>query len=360
MSQEFAPDDVDESRRRSKSASIRVLLAAVFWKLAGALAGFWLAGKSLAMGRLHPAVADAPKPTPPRGRAADQPLALAPEESAWSWAGMWAGISAAAALAGGVGFLIAYWTYGDTQTLGGMLAVFFAGLALTLTLNARRLTNQKLAVEPREELRSSAPQRSALAADFQISESDMSRRGLLRTMTAAGAGLMAAMSVSLLRSMIPHPYRALESRIWRRGQNLMMENGRPVRAGDLLPGSTVVVFPEDQIGSEEAQTVLIRVGDDDLKILGKNKFVAPGGYLAFSRVCTHAGCPVGLYEKTTHLLMCPCHQSTFDVLRGARPTGGPAAQPLPRLPLCIDTKGYLRAAGGFNQPPGPGFWGMPT
>ncbi len=360
MSQGLADDDGAESKKREKSASIRVLLAALFWKLAKALSGFWLASVSSHAGRLDQARAGVPESNTPRGRAADQPLEQAPGESAWSWAGLWAGITAAVSLAGGVGFLIAYWLNGDSQTLGGMLAVFFAGLALTLTLNARLLTNQKLAVEPREELKSPAPQRSALAADFQLGEADMSRRGLLRTLAAAVVGLLAAMSVSLLRSLTPHPYRALDSRIWRRGQKLMMEDGRPVHADDLPAGGAVVVFPEDQLGSEEAQTVLIRIGGAALGILGKNKFSAPGGYLAFSRVCTHAGCPVGLYEKTTHLLMCPCHQSTFDVLRGARPTGGPAARPLPHLPLYIDAQGCVRAAGGFSQPPGPGFWGMPA
>ena len=83
------------------------------------------------------------------------------------------------------------------------------------------------------------------------------------------------------------------------------------------------------------------------------------GYLAYSRVCTHAGCPVGLYQKQSHLLLCPCHQSSFDVLNGAEPTGGPAARPLPQLPLYADADGTLRAGGAFTAPPGPGFWGMP-
>jgi ubiquinol-cytochrome c reductase iron-sulfur subunit len=81
--------------------------------------------------------------------------------------------------------------------------------------------------------------------------------------------------------------------------------------------------------------------------------------LAFSRICTHAGCPVGLYQSETHLLLCPCHQSTFNVLQSAVPTGGPATRSLPQLPLYVDSDGTLRASGGFSEPPGPGFWGMP-
>lgn len=377
MSQNFAPDDDNgkvqnsqahpkssggeiTSRRRQKNAAVRTLLVALFWQLGKVITAFWRAKPSPPTSHLNRATAGEPESDTPRGRAADQSLELAPGAFAWSWAALWAGIFAALSVAGGVGFLVAYWTHGDTQTLGGLLAVFFAGLALTLTLNARLLTHQKLAVEPRDELMSPAPQCAALAADFQLGEGDMSRRGLLQTLAAAAAGLVAAMSLSLLRSLTPHFYRALDNRIWRRGQKLIMENGRAVRADSLPAGGTVVVFPEDQIGSEEAQTVLIRIGGEARIIAEKNQFSAPQGYLAFSRVCTHAGCPVGLYEKTTHLLMCPCHQSTFDVLRGARPTGGPAARPLPRLPLYIDAHGYLRAGSGFSQPPGPGFWGMPS
>jgi ubiquinol-cytochrome c reductase iron-sulfur subunit len=73
-------------------------------------------------------------------------------------------------------------------------------------------------------------------------------------------------------------------------------------------------------------------------------------------VCTHAGCPVGLYEAASHQLLCPCHQSTFDVLDGARPVFGPAAVRLPQLPLAIDADGYVYATGGFSDPPGPTFW----
>ena len=126
------------------------------------------------------------------------------------------------------------------------------------------------------------------------------------------------------------------------------------------PGSFQIVFPEDSIGDEKAQTVLIRVKENLLQLPADRADWAPQGYVAYSRVCTHAGCTVALYEKTTCLLLCPCHQSTFDVLRAAQPTSGPAARPLPQLPLYADADGTLRAGGGFTQPPGPGFWDMPS
>ena len=82
---------------------------------------------------------------------------------------------------------------------------------------------------------------------------------------------------------------------------------------------------------------------------------APDGLIAYSKVCTHAGCPVGLYEASSHQLLCPCHQSAFDVLRAAKPVFGPAASALPQLPLSIDADGYLVAGGDFSDP-GPSFW----
>ena len=88
----------------------------------------------------------------------------------------------------------------------------------------------------------------------------------------------------------------------------------------------VTVFPEGSIGDEKAQTVLIRVKEQLLRLPEDRADWAPMGYLAYSRVCTHAGCPVGLYEAESHLLLCPCHQSTFNVLEAAQPTGGPAAR----------------------------------
>jgi len=163
----------------------------------------------------------------------------------------------------------------------------------------------------------------------------------------------------MFRSMGEPPGASLFDRIWSRGQSLRTLDGTPVTVHALEPGSTMIVFPEGSIGDERAQTVLIRVKPELLQMPTDRADWAPMGYVAYSRVCTHAGCPVGLYEKTAAQLMCPCHQSTFDVLKAAHPTSGPAARPLPQLPLYVDGEGTLRAAGGFSEPPGPGFWGMP-
>ena len=106
----------------------------------------------------------------------------------------------------------------------------------------------------------------------------------------------------------------------------------------------------------DAQTVLVRVGDGTLAPRPGRESWSPEGLLAFSKVCTHAGCPVGLYQADTHQLLCPCHQSAFDVLDRARPTFGPATRALPQLPLVVDDEGYVRAQSDFHEPVGPAYW----
>jgi ubiquinol-cytochrome c reductase iron-sulfur subunit len=188
---------------------------------------------------------------------------------------------------------------------------------------------------------------------------EIHRRSLLCWMGAIGLGFVGTIVVSLLRSFGFNPWAALSTTVWSDGQRLVTNDGKPISVNAMPPGSTAIVFPENDTDSEKAQTVLIRVDPSMLRLPAERSDWAPQGYVAYSRVCTHAGCVVGLYEATAHLLMCPCHQSTFDILRAAQPTGGPAARPLPQLPLYADSEGFLRAGGGFSDYPGPGYWGMP-
>jgi ubiquinol-cytochrome c reductase iron-sulfur subunit len=143
---------------------------------------------------------------------------------------------------------------------------------------------------------------------------------------------------------------------WRRGKRLVTDDGRPVLAADVPLDGLVTVFPEGAPGSADGQAVLVRVPDGALSPARGREEWAPDGLIAYSKICTHAGCPVGLYQAKTHQLLCPCHQSAFDVLREAKPVFGPAAAPLPQLPLSIDADGYLVAGGDFSDPVGPSFW----
>ncbi len=264
-------------------------------------------------------------------------------------------------IASGIGFVYVYWTdSSNVVLLGETLALSCGGLGFSLVVWARLLMPHKEATDAREEMESSPSERERLLANFNQGKHDVKRRSLLTWIGASFAAVFAASAVSLVRSLGAPPGPSLYDTIWKPGQRLMTADGMPVSVNALEPGSTMLVFPEDSIGDEKAQTVLVRVHEQLLRMPRERADWAPNGYIAYSRICTHAGCPVGLYQKETHLLLCPCHQSSFDVLKGAEPTGGPAARALPQVPLSVDANGILRADGGFSTPPGPGFWGMPA
>jgi ubiquinol-cytochrome c reductase iron-sulfur subunit len=306
-------------------------------------------------------VAEHPVPEEETQRAADRNLDPKRDTAKHQqWGTLWVGFALALALASGVGFVFAYWTGGNNMVLGGTLALFLGSLGVALVLYAHWLMARKEAIEPREELPSDPAECQEFAENFLASEQDIHRRSLLKWIGLATVGMTSAIVVSLIKSLGRPPGPSLFTTIWKRGQSLRTMDGTPVTVNALEPGSMMIVFPEGSIGDEKAQTVLIRVNQKLLRLPQERANWAPMGYVAYSRVCTHAGCDVGLFETTTDLLMCPCHQSTFDVLRAAQPTGGPAARPLPQLPLYADADGTLRAGGGFSEPPGPGFWGMPS
>ncbi|MGH9733215.1 MAG: Rieske 2Fe-2S domain-containing protein [Candidatus Acidiferrales bacterium] len=262
----------------------------------------------------------------------------------------------------GAGFVAVYWNGANTQLLGACLALTFLGLGFALVFWARKLMLDQEATAPREPLPSSAEERDAVFEDFYPGEPRIQRRKLVTWMSMAVAGALAAAVISSLRSFYRRSPLAVQltKPVWTRGQQLVSDTGEKVTVKSLELRSATIVFPDDKIGDVRAQTVLLRVPPDALHLAWDRIDWAPQGYVAYSRVCTHAGCPVGEFESNIGLLLCPCHQSTFDVLNGARPTSGPAARPLPQLPLYIDEQGNLRAAGDFSAPPGPGYWSIPS
>jgi len=299
------------------------------------------------------------EPIPPR--TLDRNLDAGPEmnpERRTFWGTLLAVLFSLAALAASVVFLVVYWSNSGNLLLGASLAVACSGWGATLVIWGRLLTLQREAIAPREPLLPPEPERKAAAKTFTLGTNDVCRRSILRWIGFSAVGMFAAMAASLLRSLGVPSYSSLNSHIWKRGQRLMTVEGQAATVDSMQLGNILTVFPEGRIGDERSQTVLIRVDPSLLELPKTRQDWAPDGILAYSRVCTHAGCTVGLYEKTTHLLLCPCHQSTFNVLCAARPNGGPAARPLPQLPIYADSDGTLRAGGGFSEPPGPGFWGI--
>ena len=190
-------------------------------------------------------------------------------------------------------------------------------------------------------------------------EESFGRRKFLFRMLGAAAGAMGLALVFPIRSLGPSPGSSLLRTAWRRGKRLVREGGQPVRATDLAVEGILTVFPEGEEDQADSQTVLIRLDPTLVNPLPGREDWTADGLIAYSKICTHAGCPVGLYRVATHDLFCPCHQSTFDVLDGARPIAGPATRALPQLPIEVDEEGYVVAKGDFSDPVGPAWWDMP-
>ena len=186
----------------------------------------------------------------------------------------------------------------------------------------------------------------------------VTRRTLLvRLLGAAGAALAGGLAIPAL-SLGPRPGQSLFTTLWTRGARVVDGDGNPIRISDIASGQVLTVYPEHHEGSADSQTIVVKVDPDSLSLPSGREDWTPEGCVAYSKLCTHAGCPVGLYRAESHELLCPCHQSTFDVLTGARPTFGPAARALPQLPLAVDEDGYLIAQGDYSEPVGPSFWNM--
>lgn len=255
-----------------------------------------------------------------------------------------------------------YWQNGPAWILAVSFGVGLFLLGFGLTAWGKYLMPQGPFVEDRHDLEGTTADQDALSAALvERTQMTVHRRGLIGLLFAAGAGLMGfVLMFPLIRSLGPLPNgsgppdQSYDTTNWRRGVALVDSSGRKVHIRDIVPGGTLTVFPEGrehtEIGQSVDQTMLIR------PTVAPKEPGTPDGYVAFSKLCTHLGCPVGLYEKELNLLVCPCHQSMFEVANNAEPIFGPAPRPLPRLPLQVSSEGYLEAAAGYDQPVGPGFW----
>lgn len=269
---------------------------------------------------------------------------------------------AVAALAA-VGLGVVYWQGGQTQLEGVMLAVATGGLGVGIVVWAKRFMPDDEVTEERKPLASSEEEIADFGAAFAHGDATVAgRRRLVRTFGLAGAALGAALLFPI-RSLGPKPGRGLKRTAYadakgrRGGIRLVRKDGSPFRPTDVSVDSVLTVFPEDHTDDADAPTLVIRTRRSQRLDLPEARMGwVVDGLVAYSKLCTHVGCPVGLYQAGEALLLCPCHQSTFDVLKGAKPIFGPAARPLPQLPLGVDDDGYLVATDDFSDPVGPGFW----
>ena len=224
-------------------------------------------------------------------------------------------------------------------------------------------------VEARHASHGSAETRAKAVEVFTLGnqESGFGRRALLRN-TMIGALLVSPIpAIALFRDLAPKedPVALLKHTMWEEGMRLARDpDGAPIRAADVTIGSVFHVIPEDLPGLEhhlleekaKAAVLLVRLNPADLNISPDRADWSYDGIVAYSKICTHVGCPVALYEQQTHHLLCPCHQSQFDIANEAKVIFGPAKRPLPQLPITVDAEGYLVARSDFHEPVGPSFW----
>ncbi len=265
-------------------------------------------------------------------------------------------------------------------TLGG--ALLFIGIGIIQW--ARKLMGDHEIMEMRHPAASSAEDRTATleALSLGAEESGISRRPLVRNTLLASVGMLGLPAVVLLRDLGPsnadvvdaEAGTGLQHTIWKKGMRLVRDVvGTPIKASDLEIGDLVnaapeALFPTEENGYPEIEGValqvqkakgaiiIVKMEPEDIKPGKGRENWTVDGLICYSKICTHVGCPISLYERRTHHVLCPCHQSTFDLADSAKVIFGPAHRPLPQLPLAVDAEGYLIAQSDFDEPVGASYW----
>ncbi len=259
--------------------------------------------------------------------------------------------------------------------LGVSLAVCLLGIGLGGNHYIKVLMSNREYVEERHEQRSSDETREVAVQMLKDGgrDSGLTRRGAL---IGAGVTAIALFPLSIVVPLIGNVgadwnVRKFKHTMWKKGTRLATDpTGRPIKASDVTIGDVWHVIPDGLNDLHEgkldekakAVVLLVRLAPEDLKAdqSPAGETWSYDGIVAYSKICTHVGCPVALYEQQTHHLLCPCHQSTFDVADGAKVVFGPAKRPLPQLPITVDDEGYLVAMSDFHEPVGPSFWERAT
>jgi ubiquinol-cytochrome c reductase iron-sulfur subunit len=239
------------------------------------------------------------------------------------------------------------------------------GIGVGIVHWAKTLMPDHEIAEDRHEIRPEADRADAekIVGDI-LEESGIKRRPLIRN-TLLGAGILAIFpAIAIFRDLGPLPGDVLRQTMWDDGVRLTRDpSGTPIKASDVTIGSAFHVIPEGLNESEhkleekaKAVVLLMRLNPESLNPSPGREDWGYDGIVAYSKICTHVGCPVALYEQQTHHLLCPCHQSTFDLTQECKVIFGPAARPLPQLPISVDEEGYLVATSDFQEPVGPSYW----
>lgn len=257
--------------------------------------------------------------------------------------------------------------------LGGTagLAILLIGLASIHW--AKQIMEDREVVEERHPVASSAEDRREMSAAWRagVADSRMGRRKMIGLALGSALGALALPALVTLADLGPKPTskvraETIERTIWAEGVRLVNDvTFTPVKAADMQIGELVNAQPENlkkyqgaeqQVERAKASIIIVRMDPASIKIPDSRKDWQVGGILSYSKICTHVGCPISLWEQQTHHLLCPCHQSTFDLGDSGVVVFGPAARALPQLPITVDSEGYLIARSDFTVPVGPSYF----
>jgi ubiquinol-cytochrome c reductase iron-sulfur subunit len=257
--------------------------------------------------------------------------------------------------------------------LGGTVGLAILLIGMALIQWARLVMSDVEMSEERHPAQTGPEARAVLAADTKagVEESGIKRRALIGSGVAGGLGLLVVPALLALGDLGPWPTDAvraktIEKTIWAEGIRLVNDvNYLPLKASELVVGQLVNAEPENlqalhgseyQIAKAKAAIIVVRMDPNSIRIPDSRKDWQVDGILCYSKICTHVGCPISLWEQQSHHLLCPCHQSTFDLGNSGVVVFGPAARSLPQLPITTDADGYLVARSDFTVPVGPSFF----
>jgi len=243
------------------------------------------------------------------------------------------------------------------------MALTFLLLGIGATIWVRNVMPKVEIAEDRHLMRSSQKDRAEFAESFKegTAASQFVKRPIIRRTLIAATVPVALAPVVLLRDLGPLPRKSLDHTVWKKGTRLLVYGtNRPITAAQFnTPGSMITVAPEghqdDFDAMAKAAVIIIKLRPGQLEPPTVLNWTVDN-IVAYSKICTHVGCPAALYEQTTHHILCPCHQSTFDATRGAEVIFGPATRALPQLPITTDAEGFLVAQSDFHEPVGPSYW----
>ncbi|MEU4211404.1 Rieske 2Fe-2S domain-containing protein [Streptomyces sp. NPDC026206] len=231
---------------------------------------------------------------------------------------------------------------------------------------ARTLMSDVEVADERHPIEAPPEVRAKVMADFAAGaeESGFGRRKLIRNTMFGALAMLPLSAVVLFRDLGPLPGTKLRKTAWSEGKMLINQNTlQPLRPEDIQVGSLTFAMPEGMKEEDhdfqkeiaKAALMIVRLRPENIKDKRELDW-STDGIVAFSKICTHVGCPISLYEQQTHHVLCPCHQSTFDLADGGRVIFGPAGHALPQLRIKVNDKGYLEAMGDFAEPVGPAYW----